>query len=291
MKKLLLLIFFTTNIFATDYCDGFIKNITTPDLCKLLSQAEQAAKNKNYKKAAELVDKALAMKTAPEFSTKAEANGPLSFNLKLAKVFLKFEELQNNKFKNSKELEKMILKLQKKYGKYAKDKKWKGYTWLLLRLTQYYSAVKDIPKLEKQVDKLYEYGGNDIVINFLYEGLKYNIPTSIANKMFNNYRKNSGTNYEWINFLRISYKHRDGGNVFQDSLDFLEAYPKAYPNNIITAIGFLKKTLKSNDKEKTKQCIEALNKLAFSQPNTKDRLKLVSKILDKKRELEKTISN
>jgi len=397
MKKLIIIIFFAANIFAADYCDGFIKNITTPTLCKLLSQAEQAAENKNSKKACDFIDKALAMKSAPEFSAKADVNGPLDLKLKMAKVFCNFEKAKNNKYKNSKELEKTILSLLEKYQKAAKGKKWISYTWLLQSLAkyysatknylelekqidnlmeyawgdksastfinvaiecnlplsfaenrinyyikenekkddwitflkiryklkeikneqekekilvtsleeyqdsakgkkwesynwmlnslaQYYSATKNYPKLEKQVDKILEYSWDKpTVITFLSVGLDNGIPTSIAEKRISEYIK-SGKRYNaWINYLRICYKRRDGDDVFQDSLDFLRVYPKSDPNNIIKTLGFLKESLNTDDKEKVKLYLDALNKLAFAQPNSEDRLELVSKILDEKR--------
>ena len=287
MKKLaifILVFFLATNIFAVDYCDGFIKNITTPALCKLLSQAEQAAKNKNFKKVSELVDKALVMKSAPEFSAKADANGPLDLKLKMAKVFCKFEDAKSNKFKNSKELEKTILSLLKEYQEPAKGKKWTSYTWLLQSLAKYYTATKNYPKLEKQVDKILEYSWDKpTVITFLSVGLENGISTSIAERRISGYIKSGGRHNAWINYLRICYKRCDGGDVFQDSLDFLKVYPKSDPNNIINTIGFLKESLNTDDKEKVKQYLDALNKLAFAQPNTEDRLVLVSKILDEKR--------
>ncbi len=155
---------------------------------------------------------------------------------------------------------------------------------MLNSLAQYYSATKNYPKLEKQVDKILEYSWDKpTVITFLSVGLDNGIPTSIAEKRISEYIK-SGKRYNaWINYLRICYKRRDGDDVFQDSLDFLRVYPKSDPNNIIKTLGFLKESLNTDDKEKVKLYLDALNKLAFAQPNSEDRLELVSKILDEKR--------
>ena len=147
-----------------------------------------------------------------------------------------------------------------------------------------YGVAAGYAELEKQIYKIIEYSWEKpTVITFLSVGLENGIPTSIAERRISEYIK-SGKRYNaWINYLRICYKRRDGDDVFQDSLYFLRVYPKSDPNNLINTISFLKESLNKNDKEKVKLYLEALNKLAFAQPNTEDRLELVSKILDKKR--------
>jgi len=263
---------------------GFTRNITTPSLHKLLYQAEQAYKQKDYKKACEFIDKALANQTAPEFSGKNNINGPLALQLKAAKARYKF--LAKPVGALDPEIKKMSTEALKEYHKAAKGRKWDAYESFYHRLVQYYFAEKDFDNAKENLKNIFDYSLESGIRAYLFWGLRLNIPTSKIEEKINAYVKKTGTYPGHIILMRIRYKDRDGGNVFEDTIDFLKEHPTTSPANLKTALALLRESLNTDDVNQVKKYYSAVNRLAFEQPNTADRLVLVSYIMDERKKVE-----
>jgi len=278
------LLLLTCIAFGGDYCKGYTRNITTPPLHKLLSQAEQAYKQKNYTKACEFIDKALANQSATEFSSKNDINGPLAMQLKAAKARYKF--LANPIGTLNPEIKKMSTDALKEYHKAAKGKKWDAYESFYHRLVQYYNANKNSKKAEEYLSKIYDYNPNSGARAYLYWGMGLNLPTKKVEEKVNTYLKSGGLYSSYIMLMRIRYKDRDGENVFQDSIDFLKEHPNAHINELITAIELFRKSIDLKNPKQVKQYYNVLNKVAFAQPGTEEGLKLVSRIIDERKKVD-----
>jgi len=298
MKKIYLLFCaaaLATSIFAFDYCrPGYLQNLTTPSIKKDLLEANQSANNKNYVKAIKLIDKALANKSAPEFSAKPNQDGPLDLQLKAAKAYYRFL-MGCDKTKGpgclDEEMKNISLATLKEYNKSAKGKKWNAYESFYHRLIQYYHDKKNTKKAEEYLDKIVEYHPEAGTVAYLYWGLKLKLPTEKVEQKVNNYLKTGGQYSSYIMLMRIRYKDRDGGNVFEECTAFLSDHPVARINDLNIILELLRKSLDITDKEQVKEYYNTINRLAFAQPNTEERLTLVSRILDERRKVEMIFSN
>lgn len=289
MKKLALIIilfFFASNIFSVQYSNGIMKDINSTELCHTLQAALKAEKNKDYKKSCELIKKALEIKSAPEFSVENNPHGPLAMQLNVRIAALMASGLCGKT--DNPEIEKIVLTTLNKYNKAAKGKYWPIYKQLYGRLIQYYFVIKDFKKAEKQMDAMLDFSFELVdVHSFLYWGLLINLPANKAEEKINKYIKNGGVYDCSIVFMRIRYKNRDGENVFFDCIDFFNEYPTIAPiNDINSALEFLRKSLDINNMEQVKEYYNTLNRLAFAQEDTEERMNLVSKILDARKKVE-----
>ena len=186
----------------------------------------------------------------------------------------------------------MLLPLSlNEYNKSANGKKWNAYESFYHRLIQYYYDKKDKKKAEEYLNKIVEYNPESGTVAYLYWGLEFNLPTEKVEQKVNNYLKSGGSYSSYIMLMRIRYKDRDGGNVFEEFTAFLSEHPVALLQDLNIILELLRKSLDIADKEQVKEYYNTLNRLAFAQPNTEDRLKLVSKILDERRKVEMIFSD
>jgi len=262
----------------------YLNNIKTPELRELIINAKQSAEEKNLKKACEFLDVALSKNNAPEFNNHKKNDEPLELKIKTAKACYEFQEAQANQLKVP-QIEKSLLALLKEYRKAANGKAWGAYTGIRFRLIIYYIANKQFDKAEKEMEKFIDYDINYIV-PYLTWGLQINLPASKVEKKIDEYVKKTGIYNSEIILYRIQYKAKDGGNVFEDTIDFIREYPTTSPTNLKTALALLRKSIDVNDVKQVKKYYNSINRLAFEQPSTEDGLTLVSEIIDEKKKVE-----
>ena len=288
MKKLpilFIIFFFTINIFAAQYWSEKMSGVTTPTLKKVLNKSINAYHNKNYDKAAELIDEALEMKSAREFQRENDDPelGPLCIQLIAEKAFYKSLPTPQNKC--NPEVEKISLSALKEYRKIAAGKQWPAYRILYHSLINYYINKGQPRKVDEQLDKLLEYSPSEI-INVLRWGLIINIPFSNAEKKINDYVKRGGDYSPELIFFKIRFKNKNGGNVFQDCIDFLNEYPTAKVEDLTLAVEFMRKSIDTKNPKQVKNYCDTINRVAFAQPNSEESLKFVSEMIDERKKVE-----
>ncbi len=290
MKKifiLLILLFLTTGTFAAKYWDGQINGVSTPELKGALINANIALQNKEYKKSNDFIDKALGMKSAPEFlsNNNDPVWGPLRLQLLAQKACnLSLISFLTTTPNANPEIEKICLNTLDEFKKEAKGEKWAVYKNLYHRLIQYYSFKKDNKKIDKTFGKLMDYDNNDLSILIL--GLTYNLSPAKANDYINKLVKITGDYNSQIMFFKIKYKDKSGGNVFYDCIDFLNEYPTMPVADLRTVVQLLRKNIDVNNPQQVKKYYETINRVAFAQPNSEESLKFVSEIIDERKKVE-----
>ncbi len=292
MKKMsifLIAFFLSANLFAAKYWHG-LDGIKTPTLHKTLSEARSAYLNKNYKKACELIDIALKNKTAPEFlpENNHPEIGPLALQLISEKAYYKTLPAPKNNV--NPETEKIAIPALKEFSKIAKNKRWAAYTILYHRLIVFYILKDEFKNAEVQLDNMFNYDPYQI-LNYLNWGLQINLPTSKANEKINSHVKQTGSYSSEIIFLKIRYKDRDGKNVFQDCIDFLDEYPLSNIADLMQTVNFLRASLNINNPKQVEKYYKTINRLAFAQPNRQDRLDFIKEILTEKEKVEMIHTN
>ena len=295
MKKLLILFvifFFSTNIFAAKYWNGQIKDINSPELKNVLNESLIASKNKNYKKSNDFIEKALKMKSAPEFLPENNDSyfGPLRLQLLVQRdCNLSLISLSTSPPKINPEVEKHCYDALKEYKDTAKGKKWVAYKNLYHRLVQYYWMTKKNKKRNEILDKLIEYDKDDL-LGVLILGLEFDLSPEKSNDFINDYVKRTGKYDSRIMFYKIRYKDRSGKNVFYDCIDLLDEYPTMLPDELRTTIKLIGKNIDVSNPKQVKKYCDTIDRIILVQPNSADRLSLVSELIDEKDRMEK-ISN
>jgi len=290
MKKLaifIIVIFFSTNLFAAKYWHG-LEGIKTPALNNVLKESKSAFQKKEYKKGCQLIDIALTNQAAPEFLP--ENNHPEigSLALQLISEQAYYKTLPAPENNVNPEMEKIVIAALKKYKKEAAGKGWPAYTVLYHRLIVYYILKGEFDKAELQLDKLFDYDSFQI-LNYLNWGLQINLPTSKANEKINNHVKQTGSYNSEIIFLKIRYKERDGKNVFQDCIDFLDEYPLSNIADLTQAVNFLRAALEINNPKQVKKYYKTINRLVSAMPNLQSNMEFIKEIRKEKEKVEMVV--
>ncbi len=262
------------------------ENIRHPQLSKIIDQANELVKSKNFSQAAEKLLEAINIEN-PE--AKAELNefkdkwsGP--YKLKLYSDRLWY--LKKSYKEKSPEFGAEVQAVIDEYNEEAQGKNWNAYKWLFLRLADYHKANKNGIKEADAHEKRYLYNPNDqrSLIAYLYYLLKNN-PSKI-DEVIVIYKEAGGEDFGGLALFNCKRIEKQGENPFNALVEMLKKYPTSNFRQLKDAMEMLRQNLDPEKPQQINKYYNTLKILAIKQPSNEKSITAIAYILNEKKKLE-----